>query len=451
MPNAALKVRATSDGRDMLLPTTGHREAAGAIVQAICLGRPIVGVIASPSTTTGAVLDAALADLASRGARIFYLRRTTVSCLGSASSMDRLKVSEMTGKGTASERSRQIAECLKLLGRPVPGETRRLLVIEEAEGVAPELLASLACMPALDHPALPLQLLCVGSAKHWSSLSASREGAAGQRIGSPIILLEAAEETGPTRNSRVVSATGIPAPFPRKTSTRRRGRGVVLAGLAILGCGGLLVAGVANKAPLLAFIEAQSPRLEAGGWAPAASVDGIGHGAGASQAQAVRPASPDDKAGGQAPAMAVREIERSAPSEAAPARIAGVGAPTSPAAGHGPPPQDAGPPSTVQGPAPDQASASRLIGMALGRGDAMLALHDLSAARRYYELAAGAGSANAALVLGRTYDPTSMIRSAAVSGQPDKTLAVQWYRRAAALGSSDAEMSLRNLERQQPD
>ncbi len=89
------------------------------------------------------------------------------------------------------------------------------------------------------------------------------------------------------------------------------------------------------------------------------------------------------------------------------------------------------------------------MNMSMSRGDAMLALHDLSAARRYYELAAKAGSADAALALGRTYDPTSMVRSGAVSLQPDARLAAEWYRKAAILGSSEAETALRNLGRQQ--
>ena len=97
----------------------------------------------------------------------------------------------------------------------------------------------------------------------------------------------------------------------------------------------------------------------------------------------------------------------------------------------------------------DPTAAASTISTSMSRGDAMLALHDLSAARRYYELAAKVGSADAALALGRTYDPTSMGRSGAVSVQPDATLAAEWYRRAAIMGSSEAEVALRNLGRRQ--
>lgn len=87
--------------------------------------------------------------------------------------------------------------------------------------------------------------------------------------------------------------------------------------------------------------------------------------------------------------------------------------------------------------------------MAISRAQAMLVLHDLSAARRYYELAANAGSADAALELGRTYDPLSSVRSGAVSAQANATLAVEWYRKAASLGLSEGDVALRNLDRQQ--
>jgi hypothetical protein len=79
------------------------------------------------------------------------------------------------------------------------------------------------------------------------------------------------------------------------------------------------------------------------------------------------------------------------------------------------------------------------------RGDAMLAIKDLSAARKYYEYAANGGSARAAMALARTYDPAFLTQLGAVGARPDPALAANWYRTAAALGARDAEARLRTL------
>lgn len=448
MLDADLKYPPASGRRKTQPPTAGQREAARTIVQAICQGRPVTGVIADAGTTTGCVIDAALADLAARGTRIIRLRRTTVSCLGVASSMDRVKVGGMNGKGTVPERSRQVAECLQLIERPVPGETRRVLVLEEAEGVDPDLLGSLACMPTLDDPGLPLQLLCVGEAGYWDDLSACRQGALEPRIGSPIILPRAPEAGRPPPPGRVAPAMEFLASSPRATRRRRRVPRVLLAGLAALGCGGLLAAGAANQAVVLAFIQAHPPGLRDGPATPPTPAGEAGDVARTPPTRAGHPVVPDAQADARAPTTTAGTIE---PAASSATLAAGTPAGAAPMAPRPTPSPNPGPPAPRGGPAPDPAAMSRLAGTALGRGDAMLAAHDVSAARLYYELAADAGSADAALALGRTYDPTSLIRSAAVSAQPDKTLAARWYRRAAILGSDDAERSLRNLERQRLD
>lgn len=68
------------------------------------------------------------------------------------------------------------------------------------------------------------------------------------------------------------------------------------------------------------------------------------------------------------------------------------------------------------------------------RGDEMLAVKDISAARKYYEYAAEAGSARAALAIARTYDPIFLSQWQTVGLKPDPALATAWYRKAAALG-----------------
>jgi hypothetical protein len=83
-----------------------------------------------------------------------------------------------------------------------------------------------------------------------------------------------------------------------------------------------------------------------------------------------------------------------------------------------------------------------------GRGDAMLAIKDFSAARKFYEYAANGGSARAALALAGTYDPAFLTQMGAVGVRPDPALAANWYRTAAALGAPDAEARLHTLSTQ---
>ena len=76
------------------------------------------------------------------------------------------------------------------------------------------------------------------------------------------------------------------------------------------------------------------------------------------------------------------------------------------------------------------------------RGDAMLAIKDISAARKFYEMAANAGNAQAAMALARTYDPAFLSQLQVIGLQPDLASAVIWYRKAAALGAPDAPARL---------
>jgi TPR repeat protein len=83
----------------------------------------------------------------------------------------------------------------------------------------------------------------------------------------------------------------------------------------------------------------------------------------------------------------------------------------------------------------------------VSRGDAMLAIKDISAARKLYESAADAGSAAGATALARTYDPDYLATLGVVGLEPDPAAAANWYRKAAALGDRDAETRLRTLAR----
>jgi TPR repeat protein len=98
-------------------------------------------------------------------------------------------------------------------------------------------------------------------------------------------------------------------------------------------------------------------------------------------------------------------------------------------------------PATGVPPAQEQSMAA----LYASRGDEMMAIKDISAARKFYEYAANAGSARAAMALARTHDPAFLTRSGAVGLRPDPVLAAAWYRKAAALGDPDAEARLHAL------
>jgi TPR repeat protein len=92
-----------------------------------------------------------------------------------------------------------------------------------------------------------------------------------------------------------------------------------------------------------------------------------------------------------------------------------------------------------------------MIAALVRRGDEMLALGDVSAARLLYERAANAGSAAAAVAAGRTYDPAVLSAIGAREIRPDPAAAAAWYRRAAALGDPGAATLLRRLEARAAD
>jgi hypothetical protein len=99
---------------------------------------------------------------------------------------------------------------------------------------------------------------------------------------------------------------------------------------------------------------------------------------------------------------------------------------------------------------PDNRPALRLesdeLEMLVKRGNEFIANGDLAAARLLLRRAAEAGSAEAALALGATFDPVVMQRLGAIGTTPDITQARQWYQRAAELGSSAASQRLAGLD-----
>jgi hypothetical protein len=80
------------------------------------------------------------------------------------------------------------------------------------------------------------------------------------------------------------------------------------------------------------------------------------------------------------------------------------------------------------------------------RGRDFLKEGDFAAARLLFKRAADAGSADAALALGSTYDPAIIKQLGAVSVAPDRDRALRWYETAADRGSADAADRYANLK-----
>jgi hypothetical protein len=100
------------------------------------------------------------------------------------------------------------------------------------------------------------------------------------------------------------------------------------------------------------------------------------------------------------------------------------------------------PPRALSAPTPQDQSMAEFYA---NRGDAMIAIKDISAARKFYEYAADAGSARAAVAIAKTYDPNFLAQLRVMGLSPDPTLSEAWYRRAAALGDPNAAAWLRSI------
>lgn len=87
-----------------------------------------------------------------------------------------------------------------------------------------------------------------------------------------------------------------------------------------------------------------------------------------------------------------------------------------------------------------------VVATLLQRGEAMLGLHDVSAARRLFERAALAGSAQAATALGKTYDPGQRPSTPWDAGS-DPAVAAGWYQLAVTLGDEEARQLLERLNK----
>jgi TPR repeat protein len=89
----------------------------------------------------------------------------------------------------------------------------------------------------------------------------------------------------------------------------------------------------------------------------------------------------------------------------------------------------------------DRERAQRLM----EKGNEQLEGGNVSAARLFYEYAADAGLAEAAMALAGTFDASELEKLNVRGIKPDATEARRWYERARQLGAVDADNRVRRL------
>ncbi len=82
----------------------------------------------------------------------------------------------------------------------------------------------------------------------------------------------------------------------------------------------------------------------------------------------------------------------------------------------------------------------------MGYGQKMMDVGYLAGARAYYQRAAEAGSAKAALAVGATYDPEVLGALNIQGAKPDPKAAETWHARAAGLGIADREAEIATIK-----
>jgi hypothetical protein len=85
------------------------------------------------------------------------------------------------------------------------------------------------------------------------------------------------------------------------------------------------------------------------------------------------------------------------------------------------------------------------ITVLISRANDFLKTGDFSAARIWLKRGAEYGSADAALMLGKTFDPLFLHETGAVGIEPDIAQCRHWYQKAMELGSEAAAQRLANL------
>lgn len=86
-----------------------------------------------------------------------------------------------------------------------------------------------------------------------------------------------------------------------------------------------------------------------------------------------------------------------------------------------------------------------LTQMLIRDGNKAMREGDIAAARRLYEQAAMNGNAEAALAMGRSFDPSYFEKLNVKTGKPDPLMAFQWYKKALDGGLTTARIKIDNL------
>jgi hypothetical protein len=85
------------------------------------------------------------------------------------------------------------------------------------------------------------------------------------------------------------------------------------------------------------------------------------------------------------------------------------------------------------------------VGRLIKRGQQLLASGDIAPARLLLQRAANGGSAEAALILGGTYDPDVLRELGVLGFAPNPAMAREWYQKALELGANEATRRLDRL------
>ncbi len=100
---------------------------------------------------------------------------------------------------------------------------------------------------------------------------------------------------------------------------------------------------------------------------------------------------------------------------------------------------------------PAETLAPDVMAAVMKRGQQSLSLSDIAAARLLFQHAAEAGNPRAAVAMGKTYDPDFLTLGPAQGEKPDPGRAAEWYRKAIALGDTQAAGLLKKLEARAQD
>jgi hypothetical protein len=100
------------------------------------------------------------------------------------------------------------------------------------------------------------------------------------------------------------------------------------------------------------------------------------------------------------------------------------------------------PAATTAPPSPATVDVAEL----LARGDGHLGMGDITSARLFYERAADAGSGQAAMRLGATFDPKFLGRAGLVGTRGDQATADMWYRRGLGTATTASEARSRETK-----